>query len=276
MGVQQELWLDADDNIEKWEDGLLKASDRRILLTRWLADAIDAVHKKRSAMWRYFERTGSIITVDGTRREALTPGGEIGYTIGPRPAFYATLRSITRSEEVMASAIKPITPEPEISSDLDDTTLQELQDHFDEGKDFVLDDALSSAVERSAAADADGRMEKEVIGGGKACDAGTVEESQDVESDVPVPTLKDILGRGFVVNAAETSLETGDAIAFNWGDAGYSLGVLVHKARRNTRRRGFNWFVKHDGERHPRTHMLSLSTMRADGPSGTWVALKKA
>ena len=45
MGAVQETWLEDDDNLSLWEDGKLSASDRRILLTHWFAEAVAHVHE---------------------------------------------------------------------------------------------------------------------------------------------------------------------------------------------------------------------------------------
>ena len=128
MGQAQDHWLDVGDNIEKWEDGKLSASDRRILLTRLFADAVDAVNDKMHALWRYHERTGSIITVDGSHRKHLMSGGEKEYTIGPVPAYYGSMQSLAHSEEVLVSAEAEVTPEPDGGSDIDDMTLEEFHE----------------------------------------------------------------------------------------------------------------------------------------------------
>ena len=91
MRVAQEIWLEDDENLDKWEDGKLRAGDRRILITHWLERAVKVVHENLHALWRYHERTGSIITVDGTRRALLNPGGRRDYDIGIAPADLPTL-----------------------------------------------------------------------------------------------------------------------------------------------------------------------------------------
>jgi hypothetical protein len=60
MGLSLQAWLDDEDNLEKWEDGRLTASERRIMLTRFLGEAFQEATKTglvRSA----FEKTGTLI-----------------------------------------------------------------------------------------------------------------------------------------------------------------------------------------------------------------------
>ena len=37
MGQEEDKWLEDDSNLEKWEDNLLTASDRRILIATWFS-----------------------------------------------------------------------------------------------------------------------------------------------------------------------------------------------------------------------------------------------
>jgi hypothetical protein len=39
MGREEDVWLEDDDNLAKWENNQLTASDRRILLAQWYCAA---------------------------------------------------------------------------------------------------------------------------------------------------------------------------------------------------------------------------------------------
>ena len=74
-------WLDDDDNLTKWEDNTLTASDRRILLANWYFKAVkkalegDTKHK-------YFEHAGGLLTADGTDDDKIKlEGTPRGYKI---------------------------------------------------------------------------------------------------------------------------------------------------------------------------------------------------
>ena len=77
MGEEQKSWLNVADNVEKWEDGKLKASNRRILLTHQYPRALNGTHAKVSAIWRYHEKTRSIVTANGSRRPLLKRNKEL-------------------------------------------------------------------------------------------------------------------------------------------------------------------------------------------------------
>ena len=51
---QRDEWLDDDENLAKWEDNTLTASDRRILLTNWYFKAVEKA-LQGDAKRQYFE-----------------------------------------------------------------------------------------------------------------------------------------------------------------------------------------------------------------------------
>lgn len=88
MGQVQDEWLDISGNLDAWEgDPLaefkLDAKMRRILITRWVADAwerltTDPVYK--DTLFKCFVTTGTLITADDTDDEKIQlmvglPGG---------------------------------------------------------------------------------------------------------------------------------------------------------------------------------------------------------
>ena len=74
-------WLDDDDNLTKWEDNSLTASDRRILLANWFYKACNKA-LEGDAKRKYFEHAGALLTADGTDDELIkfegTPAGYNG------------------------------------------------------------------------------------------------------------------------------------------------------------------------------------------------------
>ena len=58
-------WLEADNNIAKWEDNTLTASDRRILLGTWYYKAVIRA-LVGEAKFKYFQHAGCLMTTDGT------------------------------------------------------------------------------------------------------------------------------------------------------------------------------------------------------------------
>ena len=58
VGKALEAWLEEGDNVEKWDTNKLSASDRRILLTHWVGDAVAKVDSDQLYRRRLFERIG--------------------------------------------------------------------------------------------------------------------------------------------------------------------------------------------------------------------------
>ena len=48
IGRQLNIWLGQADNLEKWESNKLTASDRRVLITQWVGQAMDIVDNRRT------------------------------------------------------------------------------------------------------------------------------------------------------------------------------------------------------------------------------------
>ena len=63
-------WLDDDENLAKWEDNTLTASDRRILLANWYFKATQRA-LEGDAKRKYFEHAGALLTADGTDDELI-------------------------------------------------------------------------------------------------------------------------------------------------------------------------------------------------------------
>jgi hypothetical protein len=71
-------WLDDDDNLTKWEDNSLTASDRRILLATWFFKVCNKA-LEGEAKRKHFEHAGALLTADGTDDNLIkfegTPSG---------------------------------------------------------------------------------------------------------------------------------------------------------------------------------------------------------
>ena len=56
----------------------MSASERRILMTRWMGDAVEAYNSSdqyKRGLFRMFEKTGALMTADGTNDSAIMPQG---------------------------------------------------------------------------------------------------------------------------------------------------------------------------------------------------------
>ena len=78
IGQEMDAWLLDANNVEKWEDNLLTASDRRILLATWYYRAVQRA-LEGDAKRKYFEHAGALLTADGSddhliKLEGTPPG----------------------------------------------------------------------------------------------------------------------------------------------------------------------------------------------------------
>ena len=80
IGAAKETWLEEEDNLDKWQDNL-SASDRRILMTQWAGKAWSELCSNQTFFKRLFEKTGCMITADGTDDFKISPQGLENYDL---------------------------------------------------------------------------------------------------------------------------------------------------------------------------------------------------
>ena len=56
VGQQLDMWLEHGENVAKWDSIGLTASERHVLLARWLAAAIEETDTEAKYRFRPFER----------------------------------------------------------------------------------------------------------------------------------------------------------------------------------------------------------------------------
>ena len=76
----QNEWLENENNIDLWlgiDDRKLTAADRRILITQWAGEAADILKGSDydHFRWRCFEKTGMLLTADGSSDDKVAPEG---------------------------------------------------------------------------------------------------------------------------------------------------------------------------------------------------------
>ena len=78
-------WLDDDDNLTKWEENTLSASDRRILLGTWYFKACNKA-LECDAKLKYFQHAGALLTADGSDDDLIKfEGTPMGYKLPAIP-----------------------------------------------------------------------------------------------------------------------------------------------------------------------------------------------
>ena len=83
LGQLMDEWLDDDNNLTKWEDNALTASDRRILLGTWYYKAVNRA-LVGDAKFKYFQHAGCLMTADGTDDDLIKLEGPKGRPRGTK------------------------------------------------------------------------------------------------------------------------------------------------------------------------------------------------
>ena len=123
--VNQEFfnWLDDEENCEKWygEKSKISASEKRILITHWVAAAYKRLTAPKFDGFRYrlFEKTGCLITADGSDDHKINPEGLQDYKVPPPILLDAS----TYSPKAL--------PPPEITAEDEDRNIFDMLDELD-------------------------------------------------------------------------------------------------------------------------------------------------
>ncbi|KAK3244491.1 hypothetical protein CYMTET_45896 [Cymbomonas tetramitiformis] len=114
--IAQELenWLEDDDNLAKWESGILAASERRVLLKFWCAEAWEKLWKKHESM-KSFDGTGCNLTIDLSDLEKVRPQNMLKYDIALRTR-------LLKAREVDPLSLEGETADVEPAVDVSDET----------------------------------------------------------------------------------------------------------------------------------------------------------
>jgi hypothetical protein len=67
-------------NLDKWHSSIT-AGERRVLLTKWTATAWGKLRLETSYIKRLFEKTGCLLTVDGSEDDKVRPQGLNNYKL---------------------------------------------------------------------------------------------------------------------------------------------------------------------------------------------------
>ena len=79
-GEAMEKWLEQDENLDLWHDKI-GAKDRRILMTKWSGEAWKELSKDMDLFTKLFQKTGCLITADGSDDDKIRPQGLDPYLI---------------------------------------------------------------------------------------------------------------------------------------------------------------------------------------------------
>ena len=103
-----EDWLDADENADKWANGSFAAWEKRVLLTKWYANALAHVFQQYETLFAYHRHVGNYLgpVLDGQTDpqgvNELKPGGITGWVLGPEPPIIPIVAGTSRHRNELA------------------------------------------------------------------------------------------------------------------------------------------------------------------------------
>ena len=133
---EQQLWLETDENLDKWlgnTDEKFSAKERRILICDWVSRAHEKLQDPKYDRFRRlcFERTGGLITADGSDDALIKPEGMPDYSVPP-PLPFSFAEVIPEAEPIPPEDIVEDEEEViDISDEADDEAENEDNDDND-------------------------------------------------------------------------------------------------------------------------------------------------
>ena len=153
-------WLSVDDNLDKWWEGKLSASEQRIMMTNFLASALDKMlsEEKKEVHIGSFQHRSTGCLIELNNRGALEqPDGEINYSddyIQPQGLLgkYVVPLRTTTGQVAIGMNVDEVTilvPEEQMNADIIDAVVNEEEEDNDllggEGENRELDDSQDVA-----------------------------------------------------------------------------------------------------------------------------------
>ena len=103
----------------------MNAKQRRILIRQWVGQAYEKLRgpKYKNLRYRCFQRTGCLITADGSDDHLITPEGLSGYVVPPPLPMQST------DQPMMCDTPDPESPPPDDAIDEEKSLITETNDN---------------------------------------------------------------------------------------------------------------------------------------------------
>ena len=102
-----ETWSDEEDNADKWDNGQLSVSNKRILLQNWFAQAITICFQKCYTMYRYHKRMASYLGPDDQGADMIKTSNDKSYKLSAANDIPVVLVRPGTSGACNAAAVEP-------------------------------------------------------------------------------------------------------------------------------------------------------------------------
>ena len=143
VGRKLDEWLIEADNLAKWEEGM-SAPERRILISNIVADAMTECLKMDDMRVGCFERTGVLLTLDGSDDEKIRPQGLSDHHLPIRIPELISVPEQDKSPETPTVTVTPeeqeegITPDDEaINLEDEDTSDPDVVEEAEDGEEVL-------------------------------------------------------------------------------------------------------------------------------------------
>ena len=155
LRIAQDEWLMKSKNWRRWSQGTLSAGERRILTTKWLADAWETVCKDyKHALRKAWDKSGSGVTIDGSNDHLIVVKGRpdwkpprVSDDLRPEPGEAARKQMAMweplAQEEVVDEAAEPAVPSDTDASSDDSSTSDSDSDSASDGSAKDLAEAVN-------------------------------------------------------------------------------------------------------------------------------------
>ncbi len=190
---EQEEYLRHPEHEKEWLNGHYSASARRILITKWVGEAVRWVNDNHN-LWRYFQRGGSLMTVDGVDDELITLEGAPKTFVMNLPLAESQKLADTQKQR-MAAAAAAVTAEVSgsESESKSATTHSEAESNHE---DASATNTNAPPIAAGLAVDEDGRPHQEDLDAPVAEDNEVMQQLLDTDGmgeDVLSECLDDVL-----------------------------------------------------------------------------------
>ena len=103
-------WLDQEENADKWygNESKFSVSDQRILITHWVGKAWKKLCSSgyENLRRRFWEKTGCLITAEGSDDEKITPEGLTSYPVPPPYDYIPAAEALPVPNEAIGEDIE--------------------------------------------------------------------------------------------------------------------------------------------------------------------------
>lgn len=216
-------WLEDPDNLAKWESNKLSASNRRVLMSVWAADAFATVIQ-RCKIHRYWEKTGCAMTINGTGDSLIRPeGAPDDFKLSPAPPLPAPR---VRDFRVESDDMDVDVPLQAVAAAAAEESEEKKDEHAEEEEDDDDDDDDEDLFDDATGGESDEELDDPSFSTLESCLTLDSAAEPDIEPVAAPPVIHKSL--------------VGQVILFRWKHFGWTRAKIkqFYTGKRATTRKG--------------------------------------